>query len=319
MKRTALCLTLCCLAACGRHDDTVIDGYVEAEFVRVGAPLSGRLIALPVERGAKVDAGAPLFVLEHESEAAAVSEAQARVERADATVRDLTRGNREEEIAAVKATLDAARAALAQSESDLKRERDLAKAGFLSSATLVAARARRDADAARVRQAQAQLQISKQGTREDLLAAARAEAQAARAALEQMRWRLVQKSVSSPAAAQVEDTLYRVGEWVTAGSPVVTLLPPGALKLRFFVPEPLLARVKPGTSVQVACDGCGEPFRATVRRVASEAEFTPPVIYSKDNRQRLLFLAEAAPSAADAQRLRPGLPVQVSLPESKRD
>jgi HlyD family secretion protein len=316
MKHTVLCLLPLILAACGREEAPAVNGYVEAEFVRVGAPLAGRLIGLRVERGAQVAAGAPLFVLEQESEAAAVGEAQARLEKAEALVRDLSRGQRKDELAATQASLDAARAALKQSESDLKRERDLARSGFLSSATLVAAQAKRDADRARVRETEALVRVAKQGGREDALAAAEAEAAAARAALEQTRWRLVQKSVASPVAAQVEDTLYRVGEWVTAGSPVVSLLERDALKLRFFVPEPLLSRVKPGTVVQAACDGCGEPFRATVRRVASEAEFTPPVIYSKDNRQRLLFLVEAAPSADDAKRLRPGLPVQVTIAEA---
>jgi len=316
MRRAVLCLVSLVLVACAQQEPPAVTGYVEAEFVRVGAPLAGRLVELPAERGAQVAAGTPLFVLEHESEAAAVVEAQARLAKAEALVRDLSRGQRRDELAATRAELDAVRAALKQSESDLKRERDLAASGFLSSATLVAAQAKRDADRAAVREAEARLRLARQGGREDALAAAEAEAAAARAALEQMQWRLVQKSVSAPVAARVEDTLYRVGEWVSAGSPVITLLEPDALKLRFFVPEPLLSRVKPGTVVQVECDGCGAPFRATVRRVASEAEFTPPVIYSKDNRQRLLFLVEASPSAEDAKRLRPGLPVQVTVAEA---
>jgi len=301
------------LVGCQARDSAPLNGYVEAEFVRVAAPLAGRLTALQAQRGSQVAAGAPLFTLEQESEAAAVSESQARLVRSEAQARDLTRGQRRDELAAAQAAVDAARAALVDSESDLRRERGLAASGFTSGATLTAAQSRRDADAAKVRQLEAQLRTAQQGAREDAQAAAQADAQAARAALEQTRWRLAQKSVTSPVAASVEDTLYRVGEWVNAGSPVVTLLEPGALKLRFFVPETLLAKVQPGVVVQAECDGCGAPFRATVRRVASEAEFTPPVIYSKENRQRLLFLVEAWPSADDAKRLRPGLPVQVTL------
>ncbi len=301
------------LVGCQARDNAAINGYVEAEFVRVAAPLAGRLVALPAQRGAQVGVGAPLFTLEHESEAAAVSESQARVVRSEAQARDLARGQRRDELAAAQAAVDAARAALVDSESDLRRERGLAASGFTSGATLTAAQSRRDADAAKVRQLEAQFRTAQQGAREDTQAAARADAEAARAALEQTRWRLAQKSVTAPVAASVEDTLYRVGEWVNAGSPVVTLLEPGALKLRFFVPETLLAQMKPGVVVQAECDGCGSSFSATVRRVASEAEFTPPVIYSKENRQRLLFLVEAWPSADDAKRLRPGLPVQVRL------
>ena len=310
-------LVLLLLAACQAREPASFNGYVEVEFVRVAAPQAGRLVALPAQRGASVASGAPLFVLEHDIEAAAVSESIARVERSDAQARNLTRGQRRDELAAAQAALDAGRAALAQSESDLKRERELARSGFTSGATLTAAQARRNADEARVRQLEAQLRSAHLGAREDEQSAAHADAAAARAALEQSRRRLAQKSVMAPVTAQVEDTLYRVGEWVNAGSPVVSLLEPGALKLRFFVPEPALAQFKPGVLVQAECDGCGGPVNATVRRVASEAEFTPPVIYSKENRQRLLFLVEAWPTAHDAQRLRPGLPVQVRLPGTR--
>ncbi len=318
MKRTApgcptIVLAAFLLAACQAREPEPINGYVEAEFVRVAAPLSGRLVALSVQRGATVAAGAPLFVLEHDSEAAAVDESQARLERSQAQMRDLARGQRRDELAAAQAALDAARASLVQSDSDLKRERELAASGFTSGATLTAALARRNADEARVRQLEAQLRSAHQGARDDAQTAARADAAAARAALDQSRWRLAQKSVAAPVAALVDDTLYRVGEWVNAGSPVVSLLEPGALKLRFFVPEALLAQVRPGTVVQAECDGCEQPFKATVRHVASDAEFTPPVIYSKESRQRLLFLVEAWPAPQDAGRLRPGLPVQVRL------
>jgi HlyD family secretion protein len=306
---------LCALAAimftaCQPREPAGFNGYVEAEFVRVAAPLAGRLVALSAQRGAPVAAGAPLFVLEHDIETAAVSESLARVDRSDAQARNLARGQRRDELAAAQAALDAGHAALAQSESDLKRERDLAKSGFMSGAALTATQARRDADEARVRQLAAQLRAARLGAREDEQGAAKADAAAARAATDFCARR--QRLCSS--AARVEDTLYRVGEWVNAGSPVVSLLEPGALKLRFFVPEALLVKVQPGTLVQAECDGCGEAFNATVRRVASEAEFTPPVIYSKENRQRLLFLVEAWPAPKDAQRLRPGLPVQVRIP-----
>jgi HlyD family secretion protein len=307
----ALSCALAC--ACRPREPEAFNGYVEAEFVRVGSPVAGRLVALPVQRGASVPSGAPLFVLEHDIEAAAVTESQARAVRSEAQARDLERGQRRDELAAAQAALDAARAALVQSESDLRRERDLARSGFTSGAALTAAQARRNADEARVRQLEAQLRTARLGAREDEQAAARADAAAARAVLEQSRARLAQKSVAAPVSAQVEDTLFRIGEWVNAGSPVVTLLEPGALKLRFFVPEGALAQVAPGTVVRAECDGCGRPVDATVRRVASEAEFTPPVIYSKENRQRLVFLVEAWPSLEDARRLRPGLPVQVRL------
>ena len=95
---------------------------------------------------------------------------------------------------------------------------------------------------------------------------------------------------------------------------MASLLPPGNVKARFYVPEPVLARVRPGTVVTLACDGCGAPIRATVDYVSNRAEYTPPVLYSKENRAKLVYLVEARPAAADAVKLNPGQPVDVTLP-----
>ena len=296
-----------------------LNGYAEAELTRVAAPLSGQLATLSVQRGAEVLAGTPLFTLEQQAETAALDEARARQQRSQALARDLQKGQRRDELAAAQAALDAAQAMLADAERELQRQRDLAGKGFVSSANLDALKASRDADAARVRQLRAQLRTARLGGREDTQAAALAEVQAASAAVAQTRWRVEHKSVSAPAAGRVEDTLYRPGEWVNAGAPVVSLLEPGAIKLRFFVPEGRLHEVKVGSAVRVHCDGCGEPIAATVRHVATQAEFTPPVIYSKDNRGRLVFLVEAWPSAEDARRLHPGQPVDVALDAAPHD
>jgi HlyD family secretion protein len=307
------CALALLLGACTQAPPDSFSGVIEVEPVQVAAPLAGRLVELPVQRGAQVAAGAPLFALEHAAESDAVREARAGVERAAATLRDLGKGQRKDELAALEAAVDAQAAALARSESDLKRQRELAAQGFVSGADLTALKAQRDADAARLEQSRAQLRSGRQGGREDVRAAAGAALEAARAALAQAEWRLGQKSVSAPAAASVEDTLYRVGEWVAAGSPVVSLIEPAAIKLRFFVPETRIAQVAPGQRVRATCDGCAAPIEATVRFVAREAEFTPPVIYSRGSRERLVFLVEAWPAAADAVKLRPGLPVDVTL------
>lgn len=306
------------LPGCHRTEaDGPLAGYAEAELTRVAAPLAGRLTTLAVQRGAQVQAGAPLFTLEQDNEAAALREAQARQQRAEAVARDLQKGQRRDELTAARAAVDAAQAALHDDERELQRQRQLAAQGFTSGANLDALTARREADAARVRQLQAQLRTAEQGARSDAQAAAQADARAAQAAVAQSAWRVEQKSVSAPVAARVEDTLYRPGEWVNAGAPVVSLLPPGAIKLRFFVPEAKLARVPVGASVQVQCDGCGPPIAATVRYVSQQAEFTPPVIYSKDNRSKLVYLVEAWPAPADAMKLHPGQPVDVRLPTAR--
>jgi HlyD family secretion protein len=304
---------LIALGGCQPAPPPGFSGYVEVEPVQVAAPLSGRLVTLNVQRGALVEAGAPLFTLEQENEAAAVREARARVERAEAALRDLQKGQRPDELAALAAAVDAQQAALQRSESELRRQRQLAAQGFTSGAELTALQAQRDADAARLRQLQAQLRTARLGGRVDARAAGEAEVQAARAALAQIEWRLGQKAVSAPLAARVEDTLYRVGEWVNAGAPVVTLLDPAALKLRFFVPETEVAKIAVGQPVLAHCDGCPAPIPAAVRFVAREAEFTPPVIYSRGSREKLVFMVEASPAPGDAAKLKAGLPVDVTL------
>jgi HlyD family secretion protein len=137
--------------------------------------------------------------------------------------------------------------------------------------------------------------------------------EAARAVVAQAQWRLGQKDQPAPRSGLVQDTFFVPGEWVPAGKPVVSLLPPENVKLRFFVPEPLIGRLRTGQKVSAACDGCGNPVEATISYVAPKAEYTPPVIYSKEARAKLVFLVEARVAAADAVRLHPGQPVDVTL------
>ena len=140
-----------------------------------------------------------------------------------------------------------------------------------------------------------------------------AQLEAARAQLAQTNWRVEQKSQDAPQAGLVYDTFFVQGEWVPAGRPVVSLLPPGNIKLRFFVPETAVGAIKVGQHVTVSCDGCGTPIPATVSYVSPQPEYTPPVIYSREERAKLVFLIEARPDATQATRLKPGQPVDVKL------
>jgi HlyD family secretion protein len=166
---------------------------------------------------------------------------------------------------------------------------------------------------ARVRELRSRLDVSRLAARPDRIAAQAARVEAERAALAEARWRFERKQVAATAAGLVADTLYREGEWVPAGSPVVRLLPPANVKVRFFVAEAVAGSLAPGRSVSIRCDGCAAEVPATVSWVSVEAEYTPPVIYSKDTSAKLVFLVEARPAVADAPRLRPGQPVEVTL------
>jgi HlyD family secretion protein len=288
-------------------------GYVEAEYVMVTSVLGGTLSQLAVARGERVAAGDTLFILDDAAERGARDEAAARLHQAEAQLADLLLGRRPAEIEQLVAQRNQAEAMLHQSEADLQRIAPLFAGGNASRKQLDDARAQRDRDRARLTEMDAQLQVARLPARADQIKAAEAAAAAAGAQLRQAEWRLAQMAGRAPADALVVDTLYRPGELVAAGQPVVQLLPPANLKIRFFVPEGRVAEVAVGQVVQVACDGCGPPVAATVRFISPQAEFTPPVIYSREQRARLSFMVEARPNArADA--LRVGQPVDVIGP-----
>lgn len=313
MKRAAFLAALV-LSACGPKGPAPYQGYVEGEFVRVAAPFAGTLVRLDAQRGQSVQPGAPLFALEAQNEEAARREAGERARRAQAQVEDLRAGKRPTEIAAVQAQLEQARAALVFSEKELARQQDLVDKGFVSKQSVDQARSARDRDRDRVAELQANVTTTRLGARTGEIRMAEAEAAAAKEALAQADWRLRQKTVSAPVAGSVTDTLFVTGEWVPAGAPVVSLLPPANVKVRFFVGEQALGGLRLGQQVSIACDGCGERIAAAITFIAPQAEFTPPVIYSKESRGKLVFMLEARPAAGDATRLHPGQPVDVTLP-----
>lgn len=313
MRLPASALMLAALAGCTDPGPPVYQGYAEGDYVRVASPFSGHLVQLAVERGAQVKPGDPLFVLEQDSERASRLEAQQRLQRAEAQLADLRKGRRPDELAAVEAQHRQALAALDLSRVALARDEKLVASGFLSPQRLDEARSAFRRDQARVDELAAQRRVVRLAARPDEIRAAEAEAEAARAALAQAQWKLSQKTLSAPVAGTVHDRNYVVGEFVAAGSPVVSILPPENVKLRFFVPEPVLASVKPGQAVHARCDGCGGDIPATVSFVSTQAEFTPPVIYSRDSRSKLVYLVEARLAAAEAARLHPGQPVDVYL------
>lgn len=301
------------LAACTDKSPADYQGYVEADFVDVASPIAGRLDTLSVKRGDTVDVGAPLFVLEAASEAAAQRQAQMQLNAAQAQLRDLQQGRRAPEQAVVAEQLAQAQVELQRSATQLARDEAQFGIGGIAQAQLDDARSARAANEARVAQLRSELRVAQLPGRKAQIAAQAAQVGAARAVLEQATWRLDQKALRAPQAASVFDTLYSPGEWVGAGSPVLRLLPPGHLKLRFFVPQAVLGRLSVGQALSIACDGCGGAIAATVSFVSPVAEYTPPIIYSNATRARLVYMIEAHPDAGAAPRLHPGQPVSVSL------
>jgi len=304
---------LLALAGCTRVDPDRFSGYAEADLVYVGPAIGGRVQTLGVERGARVRAGQLLFELERDPESLARAAAGARAESAAAQTRNLRKGKRVDELRAIEQQLVQARAALALSTNELKRNEMLVAQGFLSPNRLDELGSARDRDAARVAELQANLAVAREAARPDEIAAAEAEQRAAESELASSRWREDQTRGIAARAGAVQDVMYRPGEWVAQGSPVVALLPDGAIKVRFFVPQAALARIRIGDSVAVSCDGCPAGMSARVAFVSDQAEYTPPVIYSNESRAKLVFMVEAKPDEKTALQLKPGQPVDVRI------
>lgn len=300
------------LLACTDRAANHWTGYAEAELVYVSAPVSGTVKLMPVARGNRVEVGAPLFTLDSDIELLARSEAEALLAQAESTAANLRKGRRPAEIVAAEQQLAQAQAALTASRADYQRERDLAAKGFVSAGRLDTLLAQQERDVARVREMQAQLALAREPARSDEIAAAEAQARAARAQLGQDSWRAAQTQQMAPVAGIVYDVLFRVGERVPVAQPVVVLLPDQGLKARFFVPTAALGGLKLGDKVQLACDGCPPNLAAAVNYISAQAEFTPPVIYSNEARDKLVFRVEALPDAAARAVLKPGMPLTVA-------
>jgi len=309
-----LFICLAVSAGCKRKSTDRIQGYVEGEFVYVASPLAGALETLAVQRGAQVKAGDLLFALESVAEKTAREEADRRLAQARANLEDARQGKRPSEIASIDAQLEQARAALALSEKEFTRQQELTRTGAASKQEFDRARSARDQDRQRVAQLEAEMKTAQLGSRTDQVAAAEAEVKARESMLARADWDLSQKRQLAPQDGLIFDTLYRQGEWVPAGRPVISLLPPQNIKVRAFVPETRVGAIHPGQQVRVTLDGVAEPFLGKVSYISTQAEYTPPVIYSQESRGKLVFMIEAAFEPEVAEKLHPGQPVDLQFP-----
>lgn len=299
------------LTACGptQKPDTYA-GYVEADAVAISAPQSGWLKAVAVDRGAQISDGEMLFSLDDAQARTGLAGAEGRAGAAQATAQDLTKGARDADIAPLDAQRAQAQSALDLARANQARYEALFAKAYVSEAQMDALRqATRSAEAA-LANIDKTIADKKLAARQDQIAAARSQAAAASADLSNAQWVVDDRSIHARLSGRVDERLREPGEFVAAGQPVLTVLPRGREFVRFYVPQSVLSRLKIGQDVRLNCDGC-RTQTAHIRFVAHEAEFTPPVIYSVKERQKLIFLIEATP--ADPEALHAGQPVDVSL------
>jgi HlyD family secretion protein len=284
-----------------RTEAETLSGYIEAENLYLAAPQSGTLETISAVEGSRVQAGQALFTIDPatlsaQGEQARAGEAAAHTQIASAAA---SAQQAQSEVTAAAASAERARRDLARLEA-VRRDDSAAVAG-------------KDLDAARaaLHEANARVAAARDtaNARRAQVDVARAQAAQAGGGTREVAIRVGQLSPAAPSSGRVQDVFYQRGEWVPANQPVVSLIPDDKVKLRFFVPEREVARYRPGRRVRFACDGCATGLIAVIRFVSARPEFTPPVIFSRDSRDKLVFMVEALPDKPAG--LNPGLPVDV--------
>jgi HlyD family secretion protein len=286
-------------------------GYVEGETSLIAPPVAGRLVERPVDRGQQVRKGDRLFVIDPVLAKAEVARSEGALAEAQSRYENLLKGKRPEELDVMRGQRREAEESLALAETELKRQGQLLERGFTTRQNFDQAQSQVYQLRSRVASLTAQEKVGALAARPDEIDAAKAQVEQDEANLAQARKRLDDLMPAAPEDGLIENTFFNVGEWVPAGSPVVSLLPPFRVKLRFYVPQEDVALVKIGDPVSFTCDGCPPDLTASIIYISPRAEFTPPVIYSQTARSKLVFLIEARPQTPEA-RLSPGLPVTVA-------
>lgn len=277
-------------------------GYVVSDNVYMSSPVAGTLTAVSVQRGQRVAAGAPLFRVDPTVRAAQADQARAQIAAQQAIV------------AQQQAALAGARDQLASAQADADRlnlqlgrltaaQRE--KPGSVAQLDIDQARASHQAALAKRDAARSQL-----GSAGAAIDAARAQVLQARAGLTSAQSQLADLAPVAPSAGRVEDVMFKRGESVGANAAVVSIVPDREVKVRFYVPQSMVSTYQPGRQVAISCDGCASGMTAVVDFVASRPEYTPPIIYSLDARQKLVFEVEARP--ANPLALVPGQPMDVA-------
>ena len=285
----------------GSKRERSLSGYIEGENLFLSSPVAGTVASISAVEGTRVAAGQQLFTIDPATLAAQGQQAEAGVAAAQTQIAAAEAHARQAdaEVAAAAADAERARSDLARLLS-VRRDDRAAVAG-------------KDLDAARaaLRSANARVTAARKAadSRRAQVAAARAQTVQAQGGRREVQIRVNQLEPVAPTDGRVEDVFYQRGEWVSANQPVVSLLPDAKVKVRFFVPEQEVSRYREGRNVRFTCDGCARALTATIRYVSPRPEFTPPIIYSRDSRDRLVFMVEAYPKQPRA--LQPGLPVDV--------
>ncbi len=291
-------------------------GYVEGEFTLVAPVAVAQITNVMVARGDRVEAGSVLVEMERRDAEIALTEVEAALAEAQSRLADLREGKRPEEISVIEANLASARAQAAESERTRVRTISLAERGVVTDTQLDDAITSADVAAARVAELEAELAVARLPARPQAIIQAEAAVDGAKAARALTVWNLEQRTLRLSEPVTVVDVIRTKGEIAGPSAPVLSVLGDASVKLRLYIPESSFAEITVGDTLEVGCDACPPNLTASITYIANEPEFTPPVIYSLDSRQKLVYLVEARPDSN--QTLKPGQIVDVALPEAQQ-
>ncbi len=308
IRAVVLILVTLTLSSCNRPEQQY-QGYVEGENIYLASPFAGTLIKLNAQRGQHVKKGDLLFMLDPNPQDIVVDEANASVLQASKQLRDLEQPRRPAEIAAIQAQISQAEAQVELAEIRAKRNQILYNKHVLDKDSLDASLERHQELLQVKAQFQANLDLARQGARLEQINAQKAQIQALTAKANEAKWELSQKQQYAPDDGLIFDTYFRTGEFVTAQRPVLSLLTPTNTRIEFFVPLNDLNTMYVGQPIDFSCENCKKMKRAVITYISPEAEYAPPLVYSRDNDKKLVFRVKA--SVKTPREVIPGQPVIV--------
>ncbi len=290
----------------------MLQGYIEGDYVYVASTQTGRLIELHTTEGKVIKKGDNLFDLDATLELRQIKEAEEQVEITKHQLENIKTGKRPAEIKGLEAAVEQIKADIMYAKDEFDRAEKLIKTKSISVSQHQRFRSDYYRLKARLTQLQQELEVGKLPARIEEIRAAEDEIQRTEARLSQIQWVKDEKSIKSTIEGMVTKIVYRVGDMVPATNPVIQMLPPTAIKIRFFVPETMLGSLKLEQKIEAECDGCPAAIQAKISFISPTAEYTPPVLYTREWRGKLVFLVEARPITSNYD-LHPGQPVDIRI------
>ncbi len=304
-------LLLIFLSACGGSQENQYQGYIEGENTYLASPYSGTLMQLGVQRGERVTKGQFLFQLDENPQIMLLKKGGQDIAQAKHMLNDLNEPLRPQEIAAIKAQIAQVEANISLAELRVKRYQHLYEKNASAKDTLDEAIENLTKQQKLKDQYVANLQLGEHGSRDEQIRAQEKKIESLTSEFEVAKWELAQKRMKAPNAGIIFDTYFTIGAFVGAGQAVLSLLSYDHVYAIFFVPKEDLARIKIGQEIMLSCDGCNKTEAAIVRYISPEAEYAPPLVYSRENHEKIVFRIKA--SVKDYQYFKPGLPVTVTV------